>query len=191
MAVNDQMALGVMAGLARLGQPVLGDVSIIGFDDVPLGAMVAPPLTTIRLPTEAGASTVDLPEGDEGAVAVELFGTLVVRDSTGALMGTRSSAAANGAPVAVRVVPVAGEHAFLVPVDAHEGRGGEFGQVPHTCSPTTSATRSNTSWLPSDRPGRRWSRRGSEGTTGQVVGEIVCHLDGLFLLHAVLGHQPG
>src|SRR5580700_9961454 len=52
IAFNDQMALGVIAGLARRGKAVPHDVSVIGFDDVPMAAMVAPPLTTIRLPTE-------------------------------------------------------------------------------------------------------------------------------------------
>ncbi len=59
IAFNDQMALGVIAGLGRLGIAVPGDLSVVGFDDVPMAAMVAPPLTTISLPTEqAGTNAV-------------------------------------------------------------------------------------------------------------------------------------
>jgi LacI family transcriptional regulator len=83
LAFNDQMALGVIAGLSRLGVSVPHDVSVIGFDDVPMAAMVAPPLTTIRMSTvEAGSTAVELLTG-EGAPVVELFGSLVVRESTG------------------------------------------------------------------------------------------------------------
>ena len=87
IAFNDQMALGVMAGLARRGVGVPEDVSIIGFDDVPMAAMVAPPLTTIGLPTEeAGSVAVGLLQG-EGAPSVELTGKLVLRSSTAAVRG--------------------------------------------------------------------------------------------------------
>ena len=97
IAFNDQMALGVIAGLARLGLSVPGDLSVVGIDDVPLSAMVAPSLTTISLPSEdAGAAAVALLR--EGRTAkTELFGTLVVRESTGRVTGRRATAGANGA----------------------------------------------------------------------------------------------
>jgi DNA-binding LacI/PurR family transcriptional regulator len=95
VAFNDQMALGVMAALARLGVAVPDEVSVVGCDDVPMAAMVAPPLTTIRMPTEeAGAAAVALLDGDPSAT--ELFGTLVVRDSTGPVTRRRASASAGG-----------------------------------------------------------------------------------------------
>jgi LacI family transcriptional regulator len=97
IAFNDQMALGVIAGLARVGISVPTDVSVIGFDDVPMAAMVAPPLTTIRLPTdEAGSKAVELLQG-EGTPTTELFGTFVERESTGKVTKRRASAGANGA----------------------------------------------------------------------------------------------
>jgi len=81
LAFNDQMALGVIAGLTSLGISVPRDVSVVGFDDVPMAAMVAPPLTTISLPTgEAGAVAVAML--GEGPSTKELFGELVVRGST-------------------------------------------------------------------------------------------------------------
>jgi DNA-binding LacI/PurR family transcriptional regulator len=68
----------------------------VGFDDVPMAAMVAPPLTTISLPTEqAGTSAVDMLRAGE-TTTTELFGTLVVRESTGPVTKRRASAAANG-----------------------------------------------------------------------------------------------
>jgi LacI family transcriptional regulator, galactose operon repressor len=82
MAFNDQMALGVIAGLAARGAAVPRDMSVVGFDDVPMAAMVAPPLTTIRVPTsEAGALAVAM-LGEEPSTK-ELVGVLVVRHSTG------------------------------------------------------------------------------------------------------------
>jgi DNA-binding LacI/PurR family transcriptional regulator len=82
MAFNDQLALGVIAGLVRRGRRVPEDVSVVGCDDVPLAELVAPPLTTITMPTrEAGEAAVDLLAGEPATV--ELSGALVVRGSTG------------------------------------------------------------------------------------------------------------
>lgn len=88
MAFNDQLALGVMSGLARRGVSVPGDVSVVGCDDVPMAEMVAPPLTTIAMPTdEAGAAAVRLLSSEPETV--ELAGRLVVRASTGPAPTTR------------------------------------------------------------------------------------------------------
>ncbi len=81
LAFNDQMALGVIAGLTDLGLSVPDDLSVVGFDDVPMAAMVAPPLTTISLPTsDVGAVAVAMLR--DGPSTRELFGELVVRHST-------------------------------------------------------------------------------------------------------------
>jgi DNA-binding LacI/PurR family transcriptional regulator len=45
---NDQMALGLLRVLHETGRNVPGDVSIVGFDDVPEAAYFTPPLTTVR-----------------------------------------------------------------------------------------------------------------------------------------------
>jgi DNA-binding LacI/PurR family transcriptional regulator len=45
---NDQMALGVMHALRDSGLDVPGDVSVVGFDDIPEAAHFWPPLTTVR-----------------------------------------------------------------------------------------------------------------------------------------------
>jgi LacI family transcriptional regulator len=81
LAFNDQMALGVVAGLGKLGASVPGDISVVGIDDVPMAAMVAPPLTTISLPTGAVGAVAVAMLG-EGPAERELFGELVVRHST-------------------------------------------------------------------------------------------------------------
>jgi DNA-binding LacI/PurR family transcriptional regulator len=81
LAFNDQMALGVVAGLRTFGIAVPDDISVVGFDDVPMAAMVAPPLTTISLPTSAVGAVAVAMLG-EGPARKELFGELVVRHST-------------------------------------------------------------------------------------------------------------
>ena len=45
---NDQMALGFLRLLHERGREVPGDVSIVGFDDIPEAAFFTPPLTTVR-----------------------------------------------------------------------------------------------------------------------------------------------
>ena len=47
-AANDQMAIGVLRALHQVGRSVPGDVSVVGFDDVPEAAYLIPPLTTVR-----------------------------------------------------------------------------------------------------------------------------------------------
>jgi DNA-binding LacI/PurR family transcriptional regulator len=49
VAGNDQMALGLIAGLRREGLQVPNDVSVSGFDDNPDAAYYRPALTTVRL----------------------------------------------------------------------------------------------------------------------------------------------
>jgi DNA-binding LacI/PurR family transcriptional regulator len=47
-AGNDQMALGLLHAARESGLDVPGDLSIVGFDDIPEAAHFAPPLTTVR-----------------------------------------------------------------------------------------------------------------------------------------------
>ncbi len=47
---NDQTAIGAMRELQAAGMRVPADVAVVGFDDIGLGALLAPPLTTIRQP---------------------------------------------------------------------------------------------------------------------------------------------
>jgi LacI family transcriptional regulator len=50
ICANDQMAIGVMRELQAAGLRVPADVAVTGFDDIYLGAMLTPPLTTVRQP---------------------------------------------------------------------------------------------------------------------------------------------
>jgi DNA-binding LacI/PurR family transcriptional regulator len=45
---SDDMAVGVLRALADAGRTVPADVSVVGFDDIPLAQYQSPPLTTIR-----------------------------------------------------------------------------------------------------------------------------------------------
>jgi DNA-binding LacI/PurR family transcriptional regulator len=47
-AANDQMALGLIHGLADNGIQVPRDVSVVGYDDIPEAPHFSPPLTTMR-----------------------------------------------------------------------------------------------------------------------------------------------
>ncbi|WP_460776222.1 LacI family DNA-binding transcriptional regulator [Microbacterium sp. GXF7504] len=45
---NDEIAMGLMRGLADAGLHVPGDVSVVGFDDHPLSELWTPAITTVR-----------------------------------------------------------------------------------------------------------------------------------------------
>ena len=60
-AANDDMAVGLVHGLHDRGFSVPDDVSVVGFDDIPLARHVIPPLTTVRQNFHAlGVSVVDV-----------------------------------------------------------------------------------------------------------------------------------
>lgn len=84
---NDLMAIAGMAAAADRGVRVPQDLSVVGFDDVPLAAFVSPPLTTVKENVVAwGAAAAELlvatVEGRE-APAVDLPRVeFIVRGST-------------------------------------------------------------------------------------------------------------
>jgi len=49
-AGNDNIAFGIYRALAKLGYRIPEDISVVGFDDIPLAEHLVPPLTTIHLP---------------------------------------------------------------------------------------------------------------------------------------------
>src|SRR5207248_8861275 len=60
-AQSDLLALGAIAELQANGLSVPGDVSVIGYDDIPVAQYMTPALTTIRQPMhEVGAQAVKL-----------------------------------------------------------------------------------------------------------------------------------
>ncbi|MFF7927954.1 LacI family DNA-binding transcriptional regulator [Streptomyces mirabilis] len=54
-AANDDMAIGLIRALTEAGRRVPEDISVVGFDDIPVAAYVTPPLTTVRQPFDAMA----------------------------------------------------------------------------------------------------------------------------------------
>lgn len=87
-AANDQMALGVLQALQQNGLAVPGDVSVVGFDDVPEAAFFQPALTTIRLDfPEIGRRCVErllkMIQGMPLHPAPPLDPRLIVRSSAG------------------------------------------------------------------------------------------------------------
>lgn len=86
---SDEMAIGAMQRIKRLGLCVPGDVSVAGFDDIAFSSYSDPPLTTIAQPAEAFGTQavtmlIDLLEGrgTTPAPRVVLPYELVVRGST-------------------------------------------------------------------------------------------------------------
>jgi len=89
-ALNDEMAIGALSALRELGVDVPGQVSIIGFDDIPAARDVTPALSTIRIPLiEMGARAMNIalqPGGSQ--LTIEHFtAELVLRDSTRKISG--------------------------------------------------------------------------------------------------------
>ncbi len=51
-AASDVVAIGVLQAVRELGLTIPDDLSLVGFDDIPMSEMLAPPLTTIWQPAE-------------------------------------------------------------------------------------------------------------------------------------------
>ncbi|HEV8570829.1 MAG TPA: LacI family DNA-binding transcriptional regulator [Actinoplanes sp.] len=87
-ASSDTMALGAYEAARLRGVRIPGDLSIVGFDDLPESRWSSPPLTTIRQPLSemgmlAARTALRLARGERiETPRVELATDLVVRDST-------------------------------------------------------------------------------------------------------------
>ena len=53
---TDEIAMGALSALWKMGMKVPDDISVIGFDDIPYASMIVPPLTTIHQPIDKIAS---------------------------------------------------------------------------------------------------------------------------------------
>jgi len=86
---TDHLATGVLHAAADLGLVVPRDLSVVGFDDIPMASFTVPSLTTVHMPVDemtalAARLAMDEP-GERGSGVVESFvvaPTLVVREST-------------------------------------------------------------------------------------------------------------
>lgn len=89
-ASNDTVALGAMAALRGRGLRIPEDVAVVGYDDIPVAAYAAPPLTTVRSPALkhgrlAGEMLISLIRGEPvKKTKVQLELDLIVRASCGA-----------------------------------------------------------------------------------------------------------
>jgi LacI family transcriptional regulator len=88
VCANDIIACGCLKAFAEAGIAVPDEVSIVGFDDLPLSAVVDPPLTTIRVSkAQIGAMALQLVAArvrgaeDLPSVKVQIGGRLVERAS--------------------------------------------------------------------------------------------------------------
>ncbi|MDR7327436.1 MULTISPECIES: LacI family DNA-binding transcriptional regulator [Catenuloplanes] len=87
---NDLQAVGVYRAARDLGLRVPDDLSVVGFDDLPVAALVEPPLTTVHQPlaemaTAATELALALGRGEpDTQPGLELATTLTIRGSTAA-----------------------------------------------------------------------------------------------------------
>jgi DNA-binding LacI/PurR family transcriptional regulator len=87
-AGSDMQAMGVLRAARRLGLHVPDDLSVIGYDNLPVAAWVGPALTTVNQPLRDMAGTaarmlLDLARGvDLATTRIDLVTELVVREST-------------------------------------------------------------------------------------------------------------
>jgi DNA-binding LacI/PurR family transcriptional regulator len=84
---NDEMALGLMRACADHGVRVPEDLSVVGFDDAPLSAVLTPPLTTVVQPwidmgSAATRALLSLIAGDQHVIDRKFETQLIVRAST-------------------------------------------------------------------------------------------------------------
>jgi len=95
-AASDVQAMGVYEAARQHGLLLPQDLSVVGFDDVPMAQWMSPPLTTVRQPLAemATLATQTLLEGDTTGLQnrVELATALVVRSSTQGPAGAARSA---------------------------------------------------------------------------------------------------
>ncbi len=85
LGLNDNMALAALLEAAGRGWDVPGDLSVVGFDDVPRASVSNPPLTTVRQPLfEKGRAALRVLENAAGNLRVELPIEFIARGSTGA-----------------------------------------------------------------------------------------------------------
>jgi LacI family transcriptional regulator len=94
-AGNDQHALGVYEAARQRSLRIPQDLSVVGFDDLPVARWVSPPLTTVRQPlAEMGRAAAQMlgeliEDRPLRSKRVELSTELITRESTGPLEAAR------------------------------------------------------------------------------------------------------
>ncbi len=85
-AANDQMANGAALGLYRSGIRVPQDISLVGFDDLPMSSYSNPPLSTVHHPSQelgrlAALAILELLSGQKPKISMPLP-SLIARESS-------------------------------------------------------------------------------------------------------------
>ena len=88
VASTDVLAIGALHAACHMGLDVPGQISIVGFDDLPMAEYTTPALTTVRMPMAEMAAAgvkaaVDEGEDREATTLQILKPTVVVRESSG------------------------------------------------------------------------------------------------------------
>jgi DNA-binding LacI/PurR family transcriptional regulator len=86
IATTDHLATGVLNAAYSLGIEVPAQVSVVGFDDLPLAAYTVPPLTTVKMPIRdmtGAAITLAIEHDAQRRENLLLTPSLVIRESTG------------------------------------------------------------------------------------------------------------
>ena len=83
---NDEMAIGALSYLSQIGVSVPKDISVMGYDNIDLSAVAAPPLTTVLIPwvqiaTNAVNRLVNLCYGSALPVERQIATKILWRDS--------------------------------------------------------------------------------------------------------------
>ena len=92
VASNDDMAIGAIKRLHEAGVMVPDEVSVVGFDDIPLAPYVIPALSSVKMPVNGMIQeTINrlitmVEEGSRDALPA-FSGTLIRRDSLRRLTG--------------------------------------------------------------------------------------------------------
>jgi LacI family transcriptional regulator len=90
VCTTDHLATGVLHAAADLGISVPGEISVVGFDDIPMASYTVPSLTTVHMPVQEMteiAARLAMDDAEAGADETDrnfvVAPTLVVRKSTG------------------------------------------------------------------------------------------------------------
>ncbi|WP_346769307.1 LacI family DNA-binding transcriptional regulator [Planctomonas sp. JC2975] len=86
VTINDMFALGAVAAIRDAGRDVT-DVAVVGFDDIPIGGLISPTLSTVHQPLREMAEavvalTINEARAGESLHSLVFAPTLVEREST-------------------------------------------------------------------------------------------------------------
>lgn len=89
-AANDNIAIGVAHVAAEQGLTLGKELSVVGYNDIPLVEKLSVPLTSVRVPFDqiAEKAVESLQEESAGPVTVSFIPTLIPRKSTGRAPGS-------------------------------------------------------------------------------------------------------